>query len=149
VPDIDAVLSEIDRVLKPGGAVISFFPSMDTWYEGHCGVPLLHRFPKGDFGLRLAYAYVMRVLGFGYFKEGKGRLEWARGFCEWLDKWTYYRPYRTIAGAFSRFVDMKHFEDDYLDWRLPALSFFPRQPKTFVVRRGGGLAFSCRKPSTS
>jgi SAM-dependent methyltransferase len=39
VEDIDAVLSEIDRVLKPGGVVLSLFPDQSIWREGHCGVP--------------------------------------------------------------------------------------------------------------
>ena len=40
VEDLDTALSEIHRVLKPGGMVLSLFPSKEVWHEGHCGIPL-------------------------------------------------------------------------------------------------------------
>lgn len=48
VEDLNAVLSEIHRVLKPGGRVLSLFPDRAVWREGHCGIPFLHWFPKGS-----------------------------------------------------------------------------------------------------
>lgn len=42
VIDIDMVLKEIHRVLKPGGKALHLFPSKDTWREGHTGIPFLH-----------------------------------------------------------------------------------------------------------
>src|SRR5438552_15740435 len=46
VQDIDLALSEIYRVLKPGGHMLSLFPSLEVLREGHCGVPLAHRLTK-------------------------------------------------------------------------------------------------------
>ncbi len=40
VEDLDFVLSEIRRVLKRDGVLLSMFPSEDVVREGHCGVPL-------------------------------------------------------------------------------------------------------------
>jgi SAM-dependent methyltransferase len=51
VVDLDEVLSEISRVLKPGGKLICVFPSKEVWREGHCGVPWAHWLPE-EFRLR-------------------------------------------------------------------------------------------------
>lgn len=71
VPDLDGVLNEIWRVLKPGGMVLSLFPDRGVWREGHCGIPFLHWFPKGGNRVRIYYAALLRSVGFGYFKGEK------------------------------------------------------------------------------
>lgn len=43
VKDLDGALSEIFRVMKPGGCMLCLFPSVDVWREGHCGIPFVHR----------------------------------------------------------------------------------------------------------
>src|ERR1019366_9228148 len=45
VDDLDGVLREIHRVVKPGGQVLSIFPSRDVFREGHIGIPFAHWFP--------------------------------------------------------------------------------------------------------
>ena len=156
VEDLDRVLIEIHRVLKPGGTVLSLFPDRGVWREGHCGIPFLHRFPKGS-RLRVGYALALRCAGLGYFKEGRTRREWARNFCEWLDKWTYYRSLPEIHRGFQRlFTDLRHMEDTYFTFRLQGTSLAPfaaasdtallRPLARFVVRRNMGLVFTARKP---
>jgi SAM-dependent methyltransferase len=46
VPDTNLAVSEIARVLKPGGTILAIFPDDSWWREGHCGIPFLHWFPK-------------------------------------------------------------------------------------------------------
>ena len=156
VEDLDRVLTEIDRVLKPGGSVLSLFPDRGVWREGHCGIPFLHRFPKGS-RLRIGYAFALRTLGLGYFKDGRTRWDWATNFCDWLDKWTFYRSLGQIHQSFERrFDDLQHIEDEYLVFRLKrtrlaALAGTATLPWTrptarFVVRRMMGLVFTARKP---
>jgi len=99
VEDLDRVLAEVSRVLKPGGKVLSLFPDKSVWREGHCGIPFLHRFPKGS-RPRVYYALAWRTLGFGHFKTGKSRLKWCEDFCQWLDKWTWYRSRRVIDASY-------------------------------------------------
>jgi SAM-dependent methyltransferase len=152
VPDLASTLREIHRVLKPGGLFLSIFPYRGTWREGHCGVPLLHRFPKRS-QARVAYAAAWRALGFGHFKNGKPILQWSRDFCQWLDEWTYYRPYSELRSAFDRhFTAFAHHEAEWLSMRFgPRHAFVGTLPdplKRAIVQRFGGLVVTCRKPLT-
>ncbi len=70
VEDMDVVLSEINRVLKPGGVVLSLFPDKGVWREGHSGVPFLHWFPKGS-RAAIYYAATFRFFGLGHHKQIK------------------------------------------------------------------------------
>jgi len=151
VPDLESVLSEIRRVLKPGGILLFLFPDRSIWREGHCGVPFLHRFGKGT-RLRIVYAALWRTAGFGFHKGDKGILEWSRNFCDWLDKWTFYRPYSEIRrGLDSRFVEVTHHEAFWLTTRfgsrVPLINLTPSSLQRAIVRRWAGMVATCRKPS--
>ena len=117
VDNLDVVLAEIHRVLKPGGTVLSLFPSKDVWHEGHSGIPFLHRFPRGR--ARLYYAATLRAFGFGYHKDKyMGVMCWSRHQCEYLDRWTHYRTRREISSAYSRyFCDIQNIEDYWIQKR--------------------------------
>jgi SAM-dependent methyltransferase len=149
VEDIDSVLAEIHRVLKPHGKVLSLFPDKSVWREGHCGIPYLHWFPKGS-KVRIYYAAFLRALGMGHFKSGKSILHWSRNFCKWLDQWTWYRSYREIRAAFDKhFVDLTHIEDNWLQERLgqrtATIGWLPKQMRRWMVRKLAGLVFICTK----
>lgn len=153
VQDLDSVLREIHRVLKPGGRILSLFPHRGVWREGHCGIPFLHWFRKGNHS-RVYYAAFLRALGLGYFKAGKGVHQWSIDFCDWLDKWTWYRSYSEIHSAFEKyFVQIEHIEDHWLEQRLQDKVFLvlwlPRGAKQLLVRKLAGLVFICIKPETS
>jgi SAM-dependent methyltransferase len=118
VEDLDHVLAEMARVLKPDGQVISLFPDRGVWREAHCGIPFLHWFPKYS-QPRVYYAAAWRVLGFGLLKKDKTVMQWSRDFCEYIDRWTHYRTRREIDAAFNRrFSDLRHIEDEWLRRRL-------------------------------
>jgi 2-polyprenyl-3-methyl-5-hydroxy-6-metoxy-1,4-benzoquinol methylase len=38
VEDFDVVLRAMNRVLKPGGMVLSIFPDRSVWRQGHAGI---------------------------------------------------------------------------------------------------------------
>jgi SAM-dependent methyltransferase len=38
VSDPEAVISDMHRMIKPGGTFIAAFPVVETWYEGHVGL---------------------------------------------------------------------------------------------------------------
>lgn len=123
VRDIDLALSEIRRVLKPGGIFLNIFPSLGTLRECHCGVPFAHwfvAFPR----LLTAWLFVWRSLGFGYFIEGRSRAEWAANFSRWLRAYTIYRPVRTIYAAYSpHFGGVKHAEHQLAAFRLDGIGW--------------------------
>lgn len=149
VEDLNGVLAEIDRVLKLGGMVLSMFPDRGVWREGHCGVPFLHWFPKGT-RARIYYAAAFRTFGFGYQKGEKSIMRWSQDFCEYLDKWTYYRTQDNIQAAYRQyFSDLRHIEDCWLQRRLEkrkrVVSWIPVFLQRLVVRKLGSLVFTVVK----
>jgi SAM-dependent methyltransferase len=148
VSDLGLVLAEFDRVLKPGGSVLSLFPDRSVWREGHCGVPFLHWFKVGG-RFRVYYAAFFRLLGFGYFTKGKSIIQWSRDFCDWLDRWTHYRSRGEIenffAVKFSRPVRLEHV---WLDFRLNEsilIKLIPVPLKFLLVSKLAGLVFMVHK----
>lgn len=139
VPDMDLALAEISRVLKPGGVAVNLFPDRGVWREGHCGIPFLHRFPKGN--LRIYYAASLRKLGIGYFTQGKSAMQWSRDVCAWLDQWTHYRPSREIEYRFSTVLgSTRHVEEEWLHTRFNGrFDTLPLWLQRLIVRRTGGL----------
>ena len=122
VPDLDHVLKEISRVLHSNGTFLCIFPSKDVIREGHCGVPFAHWFPKNT-SYRFYWLLLLRKLGFGYNKGEESPREWAKRFCDWLDTYTYYRSKREIKDIFLKYFDsISHIEDDYVSYRLKAVS---------------------------
>lgn len=118
VEDLDAVLREICRVLKPEGTVLSIFPSRDVFREGHIGIPFAHWFRRGS-KVRFCYAYVLRSLGFGTWKEeAPTRRQWTADKLQWIDSYTHYRRRSEIFHAFNRYFQSELREDDYIRFRL-------------------------------
>lgn len=156
VANLQNVVSEINRVLKPGGVVLSLFPDKSVWREGHCGIPFLHWFPKKSY-LRVYYAAAWRSFGFGYHKENKSVMNWSQYWCDWLDKWTYYRTKQEISFTYDKyFCNLVHIEDYWLKLRfgerrivaIPVTSL-PISIQQLFVRKLGGLVFVADKPLIS
>lgn len=150
VENLDSVLAEIQRSLKPGGVVLSLFPNKGVWREGHCGIPFLHWFPKNSH-TRVYYAAALRVLGFGYHKGTKSVMRWSQHFCDYLDKWTYYRTQQEINSTYSKyFCDIQHIEDYWLQLRFggrrPLVAWLPSSTQMLVVKKLGGIVLVARKP---
>jgi len=149
VENLDNVLSEIHRVLKSGGIVLSLFPDKGVWREGHCGIPFLHWFPKYS-NFRVYYASILRALGLGYDKRDKSIIQWSRDSCDWLDKRTYYRSTDEIFIAFNKyFCDLQHIEDQWLVTRFSNhkwIHWLPAKIQRLIVRKLGGLVFVSHKP---
>jgi SAM-dependent methyltransferase len=158
VADLDRTLAEIDRVLKPGGAVLSVFPSRDVWREGHIGIPFSHWFPKGS-RLRFLYTWALRTAGLGYWKEqAPTARQWALDKLDWIDRFTRYRPRREIFAAYDRRFANELREADYIEFRLldrpgrawiaSALRFAPfRRAACALFRKLAFLVIVSRKPA--
>ena len=141
VRDMELALRETARVLKPEGVALNIFPDRSVWREGHCGIPFLHWFPKGTTP-RIYYAALLRTIGLGHFTDGKGAMQWSRDFCDWLDRWTYYRSSAEISELFGRVIGTTvHAEEEWLSARLGSwVGFLPVSLQRFFVRKMGGLA---------
>ena len=144
VEDLEGVLDQLDRVLRPGGRMYHHFPSREVLREGHIHIPLAHRLRPGRF--RTAYTLVLRAAGFGDWKEGRTRREWVDWRLGWIDRYCVYRPYRELRASFDRRYVVRHVEIEYCRFRardrpvlaraLAARSF--RAPAERLFRR---LAF--------
>jgi hypothetical protein len=105
-------------VLKPGGTVLSIFPSRDVWREGHIGIPFSHRLRKGS-PLRFYYTWALRAAGLGTWKEqAPTPRAWAVDKLEWIDRYTVYRPRREIFTAYDHYFRNELREPDYIRYRL-------------------------------
>jgi SAM-dependent methyltransferase len=128
VEDLDGTLAELDRVLKPGGAMLSIFPARDVWREGHIGIPFSHRLPKG--AARFYYTWALRRLGCGTWKnQAPDCRTWAVEKLRWIDAWTHYRSRAEIFRAYSRFFESELREPEYIRYRLrPGLRWVMNVP---------------------
>ncbi|MBL0156122.1 MAG: class I SAM-dependent methyltransferase [Bryobacterales bacterium] len=120
VEDLDAVLSEIHRVLRPGGTVLSVFPSRDVFREGHIGIPFAHWMTQGS-RRRLLYTWGLRSLGLGTWKqEAPTCRQWAVDKLAWIDTYTRYRSRREIGACYDKYFSNELRESDYIRYRLLA-----------------------------
>jgi len=141
VEDLDAVLEELHRVLKPGGTMLSLFPSRDVFREGHIGIPFAHRLSRGS-RLRFLYTWGLRSLGLGAWKEEAPTCrQWAVGKLAWIDTYTHYRSRREIRASFQRYFSSRFCESDYIRYRLldrpgrQALAWFAGLPGVAPLAR--------------
>jgi len=155
VEDLEAALSEIHRVLRPGGRLVAFFPSYEVVRENHFGVPFVHWLRKGS-RHREAWATLWRRLGGGRHPEGRSAPEWARRALEWIDRYTFYRRRSVIERSFGRRFRTFPAEEVYIRFRLllhrrlRALAPLVRIPWVVpwareLCRRWGGLVIVARK----
>ena len=152
VPDLDQVLQEIRRVLKPGGTMLSLFPSREVLREGHCGVPMAHWFRRGSH-FRYLWLLIGRTFGIGYFHGEKTRSEWARDFAKWIDDWCYYRSRTELIDAYSRWgFSFDSYETAYAAFRLRRVGLKWAAPlaqalspiTSWGIRKLGGLVVLSR-----
>ncbi len=157
IEDLDSVMEEVARVLKPGGQLLCLFPSKGIIREVHCGVPIVHWLPKTA---RARYYWLLtcRALGLGAHKGKKSTTAWASDFEIWLRDYTYYRTRRQFRKILdTHFAQPDWLESDYVAYRLdikgyktlsslsqaPVLRLFSR----VFCRLYGGLVLSARKDS--
>jgi SAM-dependent methyltransferase len=118
VQDIEQAMSEVRRVLRPGGFFLNLLPTIGVLREGHCGVPFAHWLNSMP-SVQIPYLLLWRTLGFGHHKQGKSRRQWARDFSKWLRDFTVYRSKRTIFHSYrNRFDKVERLDADFLASRL-------------------------------
>ncbi len=95
IDDPPVALTEIARVLKPGGVFIALFPARDVWFEGHVGLYFVHWLSAWP-GLQFTFMKNARRLGFGYYVGNRDPDEWARVRQKMLDDVVFYHSPRDI-----------------------------------------------------
>ena len=147
VADLEPTVAELDRLLAADGLMYHHFPSREVLREGHIGIPLAHRFPPGR--ARTAWTLTLRRIGLGYHRNAPPRA-WTRKQLDWIDAYTFYRPYREIAHVFGERFVIRAREGDYCRFRAegrrirPLLSRFDGL-QTFALRRLAFMALEMRR----
>ena len=135
-------ISEIHRVLKPGGTFIALFPDNTIWFEGHVGLYFVHWMAPSSKLLR-AYLILCHKLGLGYQRGTKGAVEWADYVKElMINEVVYHDPdvlQRWWSDIFGRQPErLEH------DWMLYRLEASPRLRKFIPVARQRAAALLLR-----
>jgi SAM-dependent methyltransferase len=115
--DLDGVLSEVSRVMKPRSKLIAIFPTKEVVREGHIGIPFVHWLQKTS-SWRFNYTLACRALGLGYFKQDKSISQWTSDALEWIDTYTFYRSRDSVLAAFRRYLTVSGIEGDYIQFRI-------------------------------
>ena len=112
--DLAKPLSEISRVLKPGGLFLCKFPTIAMMYEDHIGLPIVHWLPK-DSALRSLYARSVRSLGFGHHRvPGEPITDWLTKSFKMLDESVFYHRTRDVLRQFGEHFRTVEMTDDFL-----------------------------------
>lgn len=99
VADLNALASEVARVLRPGGSTVNVFPAKFRPIEPHYHLPFVHWLPKGAFR-RTAVGVLLRM-GFGrqILKEFDVRSKIVC-ICDYAERETFYRSPSAAAKPF-------------------------------------------------
>jgi SAM-dependent methyltransferase len=139
VPRLDRALAEIARVLKPGGKLLTLFPTEEIWIEAHCRIPFAHRLVRWPWLFR-PYMGLAHRFGFGNERRGKTRAGWVAGFERYLPESTAYRRMGEIRRLMANCgLRPQHCEAEYMRFRW-GRSIMP----SILFRRLAGVVIQAR-----
>lgn len=151
----EQALSEIGRVLKPGGTFLALFPCKFTWFEGHVGLYFVHWLMGRPEALRKSLR-LGHSTGAGYCRDGMTRDEWVQWAAYTLETSCIYHTWSDYCGWLRRHVGhtIAHHEHENMTYRLEQSrlkplarisTVFPFKPlSTLIHRLRGGRIFTVR-----
>jgi SAM-dependent methyltransferase len=151
------VLSEIRRVLRPGGTFLALFPDDSVWFEGHVGLYFVHWLMPYPKVLRI-YLLACYKMGFGYFRNGKSATEWTNWVFWLMETDVFYHARSNVQKWWHEtFGDRpESLASDWMRFRIAASPRFrplqkiasPRwliAPLGFICRIRAGLVLRAQK----
>lgn len=105
VSDLDSFMSQLSRVLRPGGVSVNLFPVRSLFVEGHVGAPLAHRIASDD--VRRGYLTMFARLGLSHLgpmrrEQGQTFRDFGETRAEYVATQTNYRSFRELARTAHR-----------------------------------------------
>ena len=95
VRDLPPVVAELARVVRPGGALVTLFPTRELLFEGHVRLPLVHRLGHCGQHLVLAAAHALR-------RPEVPREAWVAHWQRNLAEVVFYRPEAEVLAVIGR-----------------------------------------------
>lgn len=142
----ETALSEIARVLKPGGKFLALFPTYDIWLEGHLGIYFVHWLPARS-STQLQYLRALRRMGFGFYKGNRNVDQWAQHGQKVLNEAVVYRKMREIDRLWrvSFGASPRSEAADYMRFRLNVSRYKKYAPLADWPLASPFLSFICHK----
>lgn len=100
---LDQMLSEVVRVLRPGGLFVALFPLATYPLEGHCLIPFAHWLPPGT--ARQRYLAAMLTLRVGRRFDGMSIRQSAAEWDDRLRQFTFYRFLNEINALLDHYFE--------------------------------------------
>lgn len=116
VEDLEGLLKEIKRVLKPDGQLLAAFPLQDCIMEYHMRVPFTHWFPKGS-SARIAYTTLAHRVGLGNYRN-RPRAQWVRDKLHYLDAYCFFRTRKEVEALMGRHFAIRFIDPELIHFRL-------------------------------
>lgn len=100
VADPGPVITEMARVLRPGGLLVAIFPTREILIEPHLKVPLVHWFSPGS-ASQTQMLRMMHRLGLGLGRN-EDRAAWVSGASDSLQRHIFYRTQNEAISTFQQ-----------------------------------------------
>lgn len=138
VPNLDGMLRECVRVLRPRGVLLTTFPPATSPVEVHLAIPFAHWLPPGP--LRIRYLQLFYGLGLRPCQEGCTSFETAKRQDGYLREQTFYRTAGRIESLALRYFGTAECDTGALiDAKLDMMAAGHKPALKFAARLGRAL----------